>query len=84
MVEDAPRNQPLPQVREEPSSDYAWEEWADLMIACLIVPKTLDALIDLWKANDAMIDYVKDIHPDIYERVRTSFTKRKLQLQKDG
>lgn len=82
MVEDAPPPQPRPQ-RVEPSSDYAWEEWADLLIACLIIPKTIEGLVDLWKSNDAMIEYVKEIHPEIFGRVRDSFTKRKLQLQKD-
>lgn len=50
---------------------------------CLFIPKTLQDLVDFWKANDAMIGYVKDIHPEIYEQIKNSFTNRKLELQKE-
>ena len=86
MVGDAPPEQPERhriERGEAPSSDYAWAEWADLIISCLFIPKSIQDLVDFWKANDAMIGYVKDIHPEIYERVKDSFTKRKLQLMKD-
>ena len=85
MVEDAPQRQPSPlETGEAPSSDYDWDAWGDLLIACLIVPKTLPDLVDLWKANDAMIGYCKTIRPKVFEKVRNSFTQRKLTLQKDG
>lgn len=87
MVEDDPplRDQPLVRVRveEEPSSEYPWETWGDLMIALLIIPKNVPDLIDYWKANEAMLGYVQTLKPEVYQRVKSEFTKRKLNLKKD-
>lgn len=54
------------------------------MVACLIFPSTLDDLVDYWKSNEPMLNYVRTLKPDIYERVKSEFTTKKLSLKKDG
>lgn len=53
------------------------------MIALLIIPKNVPDLIDYWKANEAMLGYVQTLKPEVYQRVKSEFTKRKLNLKKD-
>jgi hypothetical protein len=53
------------------------------MIACLIVPRSTDALVDYWKANANMLDWAKKVKPEIYEVIRLAFTSRKLEIQGD-
>jgi hypothetical protein len=53
------------------------------MIACLIVPRSTDALVDYWKANANMLDWAKKTKPEIYEVIRLAFTSRKLEIQGD-
>lgn len=64
------------------SEEYPWGAWAELMKACLIVPKNLPDLIDLWKSNEAMLNWAEKVQPQIYADVKTAFTKRKLEIQK--
>lgn len=71
-------------VPEEPSSDtYPWDTWADMMVAMLIVPKTLDDLIDYWKSNEPMLNYAQIVKPEVYQRVKTEFTAKKLSIKRD-
>jgi hypothetical protein len=51
------------------------------MIACLIVPRSTDALVDYWKANANMLDWAKKVKPEIYEKIRLAFSGRKVKLQ---
>lgn len=74
------------QARTEVSScddakEFDWASWAALMIAALIVPRSVDSLIDFWKANANMLDWAKKVQPEIYEKIRLSFADRKKQLQ---
>ena len=73
-------------VREELSSEkdakeFDWASWSGLMIAALIVPHSVDALVDYWKANANMLDWAKKVKPEIYEAIRLAFADRKKQLQ---
>lgn len=54
------------------------------MIACLIFPKNLEDLVDYWKSNEAMLNYVRTLKPEVYERVKSEFTTKKNSLKKDG
>jgi hypothetical protein len=56
------------------------------MIAALIVPRSLEALVDYWKANANMLDWSKKMKPEIYEKIRVAFSERKKQLEggRDG
>ena len=99
MVEDnlvaVPLEEPPVQVilrpRTEVSSsdeaqDFDWVAWSGLMIAALIVPRSLEALVDYWKANANMLDWSKKMKPEIYEKIRVAFSERKKQLEggRDG
>ena len=63
------------------ASGFDWVPWARLMITALIVPRSVDALVDYWKANANMLDWSKKVQPEIYEEIRTAFAERKKQLQ---
>lgn len=70
----------------EEAKEFDWEAYSGLLIAALIVPKTVDDLVDYWKANINMLDWAQKIKPDVFERIRTAFSARKKQLQggRDG
>lgn len=73
-------------IRQEVSSsseakEFDWASWAALMIAALVVPRSVDSLVDFWRANANMLDWAKKVQPKIYEEVRVSFADRKKQLQ---
>jgi hypothetical protein len=53
------------------------------MIFALVVPKNVEGLVDYWKSNVNMLDWAKKVKPDIYEKIRLAFAKRKAQLQGD-
>lgn len=65
----------------EEAKEFDWDAWSDLMIACLIVPRSTDALVDYWKSNANMLDWAKKIKPEIYEKIRIAFSERKVKLQ---
>ena len=67
----------------EEAKEFDWDAWSDLMIACLIVPRSTDALVDYWKSNANMLDWAKKVKPEIYEVIRLAFTSRKLEIQGD-
>lgn len=50
--------------------------------ACLIIPKTLPDLIDLWKSNEAMLNWAEKVQPQLYADVKAAFTRRKTEMQK--
>lgn len=60
--------------------EFDWALYEELMIACLIVPRNTDALIDYWKANVNMLDWAKKVAPENFERIRLAFADRKKQL----
>lgn len=66
---------------EEEAREFEWRAFADLMVACLIIPRSLDALVDYWKANVNMLDWAKKVQPEIYEEIRTAFAGRRKQLE---
>lgn len=66
---------------EKEAHEFEWAPWADLMIACLIFPRTLDDLVDYWKANINMLDWAKKVNPEVFEKIRLAFAGRKKQLQ---
>lgn len=66
---------------EEDAKEFDWGPYADLMIACLIIPKTVEYLVDYWKANQNMLDWAKKVAPDQYERIRLAFADRKAKLK---
>ena len=84
-VEAPPLEVTLRVRREELSSEEAaefdWNAWSGLMMTCLIVPRSVDALVDFWKANINLLDWAKKVKPEIFERVRIAFSERKKQLQ---
>lgn len=63
------------------AEEFDWMSWAKLMIAALIVPRSVDGLVDYWKSNVNMLDWAKKVQPDVYEKVRLAFADRKKQLQ---
>lgn len=63
------------------AKEFDWDAWSGLMIACLIVPRSTDALVDYWKSNINMLDWAKKVRPEIYEKIRLAFAGRKKQLQ---
>ena len=86
MAVEEPRLEVTLQVRREVSSseeakEFDWESYAGLMIAALVVPRSVDALVDYWKANVNMLDWAKKVRPEIFERIRTAFSARRKQLE---
>ena len=82
---EEPRLEVHLQARQEVSSskeasEFDWALYEELMIACLIVPRNTDALIDYWKANINMLDWAKKVAPENFERIRLAFASRKQQL----
>jgi len=67
----------------EEAKEFDWEAWSGLMIFALVVPKNVEGLVDYWKSNVNMLDWAKKVKPDIYEKIRLAFAKRKAQLQGD-
>lgn len=67
----------------EEAKEFDWDAWSGLMITCLIVPRSTDALVDYWKANANMLDWAKKTKPEIHEVIRLAFTSRKLEIQGD-
>lgn len=66
---------------EKEAHEFEWAPWADLMIACLIFPRTLDDLLDYWKANINMLDWAKKVKADEYERIRAAFSAQRKKLE---
>lgn len=66
----------------EEAQEFDWEAYAGLLTAALIVPKTVDGLVDYWKSNANMLDWAKKVKPDIFERVRLAFAERRKQLER--
>lgn len=64
----------------EEAKEFDWASYEALMIACLIVPRNTDALIDYWKANINMLDWAKKVAPERFERIRLAFADRKKQI----
>ena len=65
----------------EEAKEFDWDAWSGLMIICLIVPRSTDALVDYWKANANMLDWAKKTKPEIYEKIRLAFSGRKVILE---
>lgn len=65
----------------EEAKEFDWDAWSGLMITCLIVPRSTDALVDYWKANANMLDWAKKTKPEIYEKIRLAFSGRKVILE---
>ena len=65
----------------EEAKEFDWDAWSGLMITCLIVPRSTDALVDYWKSNANMLDWAKKVKPEIYEKIRIAFSERKVKLQ---
>ena len=64
------------------AKEFDWAAYSDLIIACLIVPRTVEGLVDYWKSNANMLDWAKKVKPDVYERVRLAFADRRKQLER--
>jgi hypothetical protein len=62
------------------AQEFDWASYEALMIACLIVPRNTDALVDYWKSNINMLDWAKKVKPENFERIRLAFADRKQQL----
>ena len=62
------------------AQEFDWASYEALMIACLIVPRNTDALVDYWKSNINMLDWAKKVAPENFERIRLAFANRKQQL----
>lgn len=65
---------------EAEAKEFDWAAYSELLIACLIVPRNMDHLVDYWKANANMLDWAKKVKPDVYEKVRLAFAERKAKL----
>lgn len=65
----------------EEAREFDWISYSKLMIAALIVPKTVDSLADYWRANANMLDWAKKVKPDVYEQIRLAFSDRKNKLK---
>ncbi len=66
----------------EEAREFDWEAYAGLITAALIVPRSVDHLVDYWKANANMLDWAKKVKPDVFERVREAFSERRKQLER--
>lgn len=64
------------------AKEFDWESYLGLLIAALVVPKTVDGLVDYWKSNANMLDWAKKVKPDVYERARLAFADRRKQLER--
>jgi uncharacterized caspase-like protein len=62
--------------------EFDWQAYCGLITAALIVPRTVDGLVDYWKANANMLDWAKKVRPDVFERVREAFSERRKQLER--
>jgi hypothetical protein len=69
-------------LNSEEAKEFDWEAYSGLLIAALIVPKTVDDLVDYWKANANILDWSKKVKPDIFEKVRLAFASRRKQLER--
>lgn len=65
----------------EDAKHFDWSSYSKLLIAALIIPRTVDWLVDYWKANANMLDWAKKVRPDVYEEVRLAFARRRKQLE---
>lgn len=85
MVGDLPPEPEQRLRREELSSEqeaheFDWDAYEKLIVACLIVPRSLDGLVDYWRANVNMLDWCKKVRPEAYERIVAAFSARKTKL----
>lgn len=81
-----PRLEVILQARTEVSSsdealEFDWTSYKGLIIAALVVPKTVENLVDYWKANSNMLDWAKKIKPDVYEEIRSAFGSRRKEIE---
>ena len=65
---------------EQEAREFDWDAWSDLMVTCLIVPRTIEGLVDYWKANINLLDWAKKVKPDVYKRIVAAFSARKLEI----
>lgn len=65
---------------EEPQSDFNWDLYEEVMVACLIVHNTVDGLVEMWKSNANMLDWAKKKAPNHWQRIRDAFAKRKSAI----
>lgn len=65
----------------EEAREFDWEAYAGLMISALIVPKTIDSLVEYWNANVNMLDWAKKVRPETFERIRTAFSVRRKEIE---
>jgi len=70
------------ELSSEEAKEFDWEAYSGLMIAALIVPKSIEHLVDYWKSNSNILDWAKKVKPDVYERVRSAFADRRKQLER--
>ena len=59
------------------------ELFADSMIKFSTLVKDVKDLNSYWKANQTQLDKLKVSHPDLYAKVRTTFTELKSQFTKE-
>jgi hypothetical protein len=64
------------------AKEFDWEAYEGLMIAALIIPRTVEYLADYWRSNSNMLDWAKKVRPDVYDNIRLAFTKRRKQLER--
>jgi len=86
-VVEGPSLEVVLRVRTEVSSfeeakEFDWDAYAGLLIAALIIPKSVDHLGDYWRCNANMLDWAKKVKPDVYERARLAFADRRKQLER--
>lgn len=82
--EDPKPNPPPPQrtesYSEEPGQDFNWDLYEKMMVACLVVHKTVDGLVNMWKSNANMLDWAKKKAPNHWQRMRDAFAARKSAI----
>lgn len=60
---------------------FNWEAYAELMKSLLIVPTSVDHLVEMWRANSNMLDWAQKIKPDIYNAIRSAYADRRKQIE---
>lgn len=62
---------------------FDWDKYEEYMVACLIVPKTVEGLVSMWKGNANMLDWAKKVAPNNWQRIRDAFASRKSAITGD-
>ena len=61
--------------------NFDWLAWRDLLVYCLRLQSTEQDLIEYWRANALLIDYVRKQDPELFGVIKDAFSKRKAEIK---